>query len=66
MFLLWMILYYYIIPISMYVVLEMQKFLASQQFQWDRELYDEERDQPAKCHTSDINEELGLVNFLFW
>ena len=28
-----------------YVCLEMQKFLASLQFQWDRELYDAERDQ---------------------
>ena len=43
MFLLWMVLYNYIIPLSMYVSLELQKFLASQQFQWDRELYDPER-----------------------
>merc|ERR1719495_282137 len=60
-----MILYNYIIPLSMYVCLEMQKFLASLQFQWDSELYDKERDQPAQCHTSDINEELGLVTHLF-
>ena len=65
MFLLWMVLYNYIIPLSMYVCLEMQKFLASLQFQWDRELYDAERDQAAQCHTSDINEELGLVTHLF-
>ena len=65
MFLLWMVLYNYIIPLSMYVSLELQKFIASQQFQWDRELYDEERDQPAISHTSDINEELGLVTHLF-
>ena len=65
MLLLWMVLYNYIIPLSMYVSLELQKFLASQQFQWDRQLYDEERDQPALCHTSDINEELGLVTHLF-
>ena len=43
----------------------MQKFLASLQFQWDRQLYDAARDQPAQCHTSDINEELGLVTHLF-
>jgi len=65
MFLLWMVLYNYIIPLSMYVSLEIQKFIASKQFQWDRQLYDEERDQPAICHTSDINEELGLVTHLF-
>ena len=65
MFLLWMVLYNYIIPLSMYVSLELQKFLASQQFQWDREMYDEERQQAAISHTSDINEELGLVTHLF-
>ena len=27
--------------------------------------YDEKRDIPAECHTSDINEELGLVTHLF-
>ena len=27
--------------------------------------YDEKRDVPAECHTSDINEELGLVTHLF-
>ena len=43
MFLLWMVLYNYIIPLSMYVSLELQKFIASQQFQWDRQLYDPER-----------------------
>ena len=65
MFLLWMVLYNYIIPLSMYVSLELQKFIASQQFQWDYKLYDEQRGQPAICHTSDINEELGLVTHLF-
>ena len=43
MFLLWMVLYNYIIPLSMYVSLELQKFIASKQFQWDIELFDEER-----------------------
>ena len=43
MFLLWMVLYNYIIPLSMYVSLELQKFIASQQIQWDRQLYDPER-----------------------
>ena len=80
MFLLWMVLYNYIIPLSMYVSLELQKFIASQQIQWDRQLYDPERrvlniklcvnkdlfrNQAAISHTSDINEELGLVTHLF-
>ena len=28
------------------------------------DLYDEETDEPAQCHTSNINEELGLVTHL--
>ena len=28
-------------------------------------MYDYEQDQPAQCHTSDINEELGQVTHLF-
>ena len=38
----------YLIPISMYVTLELQKFPASQFFRWDLKLYDEERDVPAR------------------
>ena len=34
MFLLWMVLYNYIITLSMYVSLKLQKFIASHQFQW--------------------------------
>ena len=65
MFLLWLVLYNYIIPISMYVSIEMQKFVASKFIPWDNELYDEERNIRATCNTSDINEELGLVTHLF-
>ena len=64
-FLLWLVLYSYIIPISMYVSLELQKFTASMFVPWDISLYDEERNIRARCNTSDINEELGLVTHLF-
>ncbi len=64
-FLVWLVLYSYIIPISMYVSIELQKFIASSFIPWDPQLYDEERDLPAKCNTSDINEELGLITHLF-
>ena len=51
MFLVWMVLYNYIIPLSMYVSLELQKFLASQQFQWDLQLYDRARQTCERCWT---------------
>ncbi len=56
-----LVLYGYIIPISLYVTLELQKFFGSFFLTWDAELYDVENDQPARCNSSDLNEELGQV-----
>ncbi len=56
-----LVLFNYIIPISLYVTLELQKFFGSFFFVWDLQLYDYETDQPAKCNSSDLNEELGQV-----
>ncbi|XP_014664546.1 PREDICTED: probable phospholipid-transporting ATPase IF isoform X3 [Priapulus caudatus] len=55
----------YVIPISLYVTLEMQKFFGSMFFAWDLEMYDFTSDIPAKVNTSDLNEELGQVEYLF-
>lgn len=60
-----LILFNYIIPISLYVTIEMQKFLGSFFMEWDFDLYDEETDQPFIVNTSDLNEELGQINILF-
>ncbi len=57
-----LVLFGYISPISLYVTLELQKFFGSFFLTWDLELYDEENDQPAKCNSSDLNEELGQVS----
>lgn len=60
-----LILFNYLIPISLYVTIEMAKFLGGFYLEWDLELYDEETDQPCIVNTSDINEELGQVSILF-
>lgn len=60
-----LMLYNYLIPISLYVTIELQKFLGSFFMEWDIELYDAETDQPFIVNTSDLNEELGQVNILF-
>ena len=57
-----MVLFNYIIPISLYVTLEMQKFCGSMFFAWDNQMYDDETNEPAKCNSSDLNEELGQVS----
>uniref|UniRef100_UPI00398F7F6F phospholipid-transporting ATPase IF n=1 Tax=Pristiophorus japonicus TaxID=55135 RepID=UPI00398F7F6F len=64
-FLAFMVLYNYIIPISLYVTVEMQKFLGSFFIMWDLDLYHEASDQRAQVNTSDLNEELGQVEYVF-
>uniref|UniRef100_A0A5F9CDT6 Phospholipid-transporting ATPase n=1 Tax=Oryctolagus cuniculus TaxID=9986 RepID=A0A5F9CDT6_RABIT len=60
-FLAFLVLYNFIIPISLYVTVEMQKFLGSFFIGWDLDLYHEESDQKAQVNTSDLNEELGQI-----
>ncbi|XP_058127201.1 phospholipid-transporting ATPase IF [Anopheles ziemanni] len=60
-----LILFNYLIPISLYVTIEMAKFLGGFYLEWDLEMYDEETDQQCIVNTSDINEELGQVSLLF-
>ncbi|XP_072034886.1 phospholipid-transporting ATPase IF-like isoform X2 [Amphiura filiformis] len=64
-FLSFLVLFNYIIPISMYVTIEMQKFIGSKYIAWDLEMYDEDYDEPAIANTSDLNEELGQVEYMF-
>uniref|UniRef100_A0A8D2Q2H4 Phospholipid-transporting ATPase n=1 Tax=Varanus komodoensis TaxID=61221 RepID=A0A8D2Q2H4_VARKO len=64
-FLSFMVLFNFIIPVSMYVTVEMQKFLGSFFIGWDKEMFDEERQEGALVNTSDLNEELGQVEYVF-
>lgn len=64
-FLSFLILYNYIVPISLYVSIELQKFFGSFFFSWDIDMYDEDTDQPALIHTLNLNEELGQIEYLF-
>ena len=60
-----LILYNFLIPISLYVTIEMHKFVGAFFLEWDQHLYDEETNQPCIVNTSDLNEELGQINILF-
>ncbi|XP_055294189.1 phospholipid-transporting ATPase IG isoform X8 [Moschus berezovskii] len=64
-FLSFMVLFNFIIPVSMYVTVEMQKFLGSFFISWDNDFYDEEINEGALVNTSDLNEELGQVDYVF-
>ncbi|GFR43006.1 hypothetical protein Agub_g4006 [Astrephomene gubernaculifera] len=57
------ILYGYLIPISLYVSMELVKIAQSMGFiNNDRDMYHAETDTPALARTSNLNEELGMVN----
>ncbi|XP_078513784.1 phospholipid-transporting ATPase IH isoform X2 [Lissotriton helveticus] len=64
-FLAFMVLFNYIIPVSMYVTVEMQKFLGSYFLTWDEEMFDEATGEGPLVNTSDLNEELGQVEYVF-
>ncbi|AES96443.2 phospholipid-transporting ATPase-like protein [Medicago truncatula] len=59
-------LYSTIIPISLYVSIEMIKFIQSTKFiNNDLRMYHYETNTPALARTSNLNEELGQVEYIF-
>ncbi|KAF5739621.1 putative phospholipid-transporting ATPase 8-like [Tripterygium wilfordii] len=61
-FLTGLMLYGYLIPISLYVSIEIVKVLQSIFINQDQDMYDEETDRPGHARTSNLNEELGQVD----
>ncbi|KAL2559079.1 putative phospholipid-transporting ATPase 9 [Forsythia ovata] len=57
-----LLLYGYLIPISLYVSIEIVKVLQSIFINQDIHMYYEETDKPAHARTSNLNEELGQVD----
>lgn len=57
-----LILYGYLIPISLYVSIEVVKVLQALFINQDINMYDEETGTPAEARTSNLNEELGQVD----
>ncbi|XP_022721549.1 probable phospholipid-transporting ATPase 4 [Durio zibethinus] len=57
-----LMLYGYLIPISLYVSIEVVKVLQASFINQDIQMYDEETGNPAQARTSNLNEELGQVD----
>lgn len=53
------------VPISLIVTMEVVKFFQAQFIQWDAEVYDVEKDLATKVQTSNLNEQLGQVDYVF-
>ncbi|KDR21171.1 putative phospholipid-transporting ATPase IA, partial [Zootermopsis nevadensis] len=59
------ILYNNLIPISLQVSLEVVRFVQAIFINMDTDMYHEESDTPAMARTSNLNEELGQVKYIF-
>ncbi|XP_017961003.1 probable phospholipid-transporting ATPase IA isoform X2 [Drosophila navojoa] len=59
------ILYNNLIPISLQVTLELVRFLQAIFINYDIEMYHAESNMPASARTSNLNEELGLIKYIF-
>ncbi|KNA24962.1 hypothetical protein SOVF_010870, partial [Spinacia oleracea] len=57
-----LMLYGYLVPISLYISIEIVKVLQCIFINQDQHMYCEETDRPAHARTSNLNEELGQVH----
>ena len=53
-----------LIPISLYVTLEVVKVIQCVFLNWDRQMYHRETDTPFVCRTTTLNEDLGQVQYI--
>ena len=54
-----------LLPISMYVLVEMANFSQSYFIESDLDMYHEETDTPAQAKATNMNADLGMVEFIF-
>lgn len=53
------------VPISMYMNIELYRVFGALFMRSDLNLYDEETNQPCGVNASNLNEDLGQINILF-
>ncbi|GIY99618.1 phospholipid-transporting ATPase ID [Caerostris extrusa] len=54
-----------VVPISLYVSVEVIRFFHSLLINWDEKMYYAHNDTPAKARTTTLNEELGQIEYIF-
>ncbi|XP_024124313.1 phospholipid-transporting ATPase IC [Oryzias melastigma] len=53
------------VPISLYVSVEVIRLGQSKFINWDLQMYFAEKDTPAKARTTTLNEQLGQIQYIF-
>lgn len=61
----WILLFTNMVPISLLVTLEIVKFWQARYICWDADIYSVEKDMPTKVQSSNLNEELGQIQYIF-
>ncbi|XP_077202756.1 phospholipid-transporting ATPase ID-like isoform X2 [Paroedura picta] len=54
-----------VVPISLYVSVEIIRLGSSFYIEWDRKMYHPLNDTPAQARTTTLNEELGQIKYIF-
>ena len=54
-----------VVPISLYVSVEVIRLFLSFLINWDNEMYDAESGTRAKARNTTLNEELGQIEYIF-
>ncbi|XP_072808252.1 phospholipid-transporting ATPase IC isoform X2 [Vicugna pacos] len=54
-----------LVPISLYVSVEVIRLGQSHFINWDLQMYYAEKDTPAKARTTTLNEQLGQIHYIF-
>ena len=60
-----LVLYGDMVPISLYVTMEMVRLMQARFIETDRHIYHAETQFRTRCNTSGLNEELGQVEYIF-
>jgi len=61
----WILLFTNMVPISLLVTMELVKFWQAEFIMWDYNIFCEEKEMNTKVQSSNLNEELGQINYVF-
>ena len=64
-FLVFLILYYGFVPLSVYITMEIVNLFHSFSINWDELMYHEETNTPANTRTAALAEDLGQIEYIF-
>ena len=64
-FLSYIILFNTVVPISLYISVEIIRLFQSKWIDWDNRMYDEPTNVQAQSRTASLNEELGQIDYIF-